>query len=588
MLGLGATVKMPELPKDIWTWCSIARTVVEGKVRSFDMMPMWEEVYKNPSHNLMIMGGRQIGKSTFDSDKLAHAATTIVGSTSFYVTDSERHLSEYSTHKFRRGCLDQNELLKVYIRNKIGKVSEVNYKNNSVTYLGTDEGHFAQVESTSPTLIICDQAEYLELQYLSILYESMSRTQGRIIINGVGGEAGGPLENEWLSTDQRHWHYEHEDWYDRIRWNNDTPARCINTSIEIKEILRGQWIAKKPENYLYPGYYMPQSIFPHIPRTIEDATRKYHTAPRFSLEWKERNYPKSIWLTHVMGTFYHAQRRPITRQMVEACMIPYGQYYLMNGSEVRELKQIYGNEIRILAGIDFGSGPSNSSTVVAIVIKWKKSERYQLAWIEKRPQENLDDQSEYLTNLLEEYAIDLGVGDLGYGAQQVKHIQDGHVNRTTLRPYNGLGANRFMGCRTIGDEAKPQQQYLDKVDEHGEETGRLQIDKTTSIQLFCDFLEWYANYIPGFQQPMKEENKRPRLMIPYGNPLHVEWLINDWIQTTRKDMKQIEDVDEVDPRQKARKEFNHPKDSMMAMIYVLTADAQEEGGFDVHGVGSIR
>ena len=138
------------------------------------------------------------------------------------------------------------------------------------------------------------------------------------------------------------------------------------------------------------------------------------------------------------------------------------------------------------------------------------------------------------------------------------------------------------------DESKDSCYITHKVDEHGEDTGRLQIDKTTSIQLFCDFLEWYANYIPGFQQPMKEENKRPRLMIPYGNPLHVEWLINDWIQTTRKDMKQIEDVDEVDPRQKARKEFNHPKDSMMAMIYVLTADAQEEGGFGVHGVGSIR
>ena len=62
-------------------------------------------------------------------------------------------------------------------------------------------------------------------------------------------------------------------------------------------------------------------------------------------------------------------------------------------------------------------------------------------------------------------------------------------------------------------------------------------------------------------------------MIPY-HPDHeedVDFLIHDLTALTRKDLDKMEKGEGVDPRQKARKEFNHPKDSLMSLIYALQA-----------------
>jgi len=49
-----------------------------------------------------------------------------------------------------------------------------------------------------------------------------------------------------------------------------------------------------------------------------------------------------------------------------------------------------------------------------------------------------------------------------------------------------------------------------------------------------------------------------------------EWLVKDFTALTRKDLEKTEDVTQEDPRQKAKKEFNHPKDSIMSIIFALT------------------
>lgn len=567
-------------PTNIFEWMKKVRPIVEGKKRDVDLFralyPMWEEIYTNPAHKIKVMGGRQIFKTTWIADRLCFLCTTKPGSTVTYVTDNEVHLSEFSNQKFRRGCIEQNHLLKSAIRGgKIGKISEVSWTNNSVTYLVTDEGEYIKVESTSPIEVIHDEDQYQDLQFLPILREAMATTQGKQKLAGIGGEAGSPLDFEWQKCDQREWVYEDLNWRDKIK--RDVEGNIINEIKELKEITRGRWVATKPENYMYPGYHLPQEIFAHIPMTILDAIEKHHTDPEYSIEFKKKTYPPSIYTTHVEGKLYRAMRRPITIEMIKNCMIPY--LSLLKLWEIAELKQTFGTQIRILGGVDFGSGPAASATVGSILIKWKKSQRYQLAWIEKRPQENLDDQAEYLTNCFMAAQIDIGVGDLGYGAQQVKKMQQGGANRLTGKLYPGLGEGRFIGCRTIGDETKPLQEYKLDVDEHGEEVGHLKIDKTNTIQKFVDFLEWY---VPHPRWPENEKFRRTKLMIPSATAYETDWLIPEWTQLTRKDLKEIEDVSVPDPRQFAKKEYNHPKDSLMSVIYCMVADEQEEGGYDIH------
>lgn len=227
-------------------------------------------------------------------------------------------------------------------------------------------------------------------------------------------------------------------------------------------------------------------------------------------------------------------------------------------------------------GVDFGSGISASSTVISILIEWKMRHnhpsRYQLAFIDKRPAENQMDQAEYINQIFKEAKCDIGVGDLGYGANQVNLIQEGGHNRQTGNQFSGVGSYKFIGCRTIGDETKPLQTFDDKIDEHGKESGRISIDKTSKIQEFIDMLEFFITH-PKY--PTNEKIRRPRLMIPYKEEHRVDWLIKDFTDITRKDLEEVEDVAVVDPRQRARKEFNHPKDSVMSIIYAVVGLEKE-------------
>ena len=65
-------------------------------------------------------------------------------------------------------------------------------------------------------------------------------------------------------------------------------------------------------------------------------------------------------------------------------------------------------------------------------------------------------------------------------------------------------------------------------------------------------------------------------MIPYEDEDSVDFLVNDWTALTRMDLDPVEDKNEVDKRRKARKFFNHPKDSLMATIYALKAQALKQ------------
>jgi len=266
-----------------------------------------------------------------------------------------------------------------------------------------------------------------------------------------------------------------------------------------------------------------------------------------------------------MGEFYKAERRPITPEMVEACYLRY--ITLLTPLEVKNLKEVYGNEIIILGGVDYGSGPSGSQTIASVIIYWKKSNRYQLAHIDPRPQEHQLDQARYLAEMFNSYSLDFGVGDYGYGQIQVKVMQDGGRDSKDIK-FEGLGKRRFVGCRTLGDETKPQQKFSEEVDEHGTQLGRIQIDKTTTIQNFVDFI---GTYVAHPTRPNDQQWKRTQFIIPYGREFETDWLMADFVSITRKDLEKDPDVTKEDPRQRAKKEFNHPPDSVMSIIYCLVA-----------------
>ncbi len=592
-------------------WTQMMRPTIDGEPYSFLPYPMWRDIYEDEAHQIMVMAGRQVFKSTWFANMLAKLATTQKESVGIYGTYDDISLSGFSTQKYREQTINKNPIMRSMCAGKKsglpGRVGEVRWKNSSTTYLVTDESGFTHFEGKSPNLCCLDEAQYLELENLEIVYEAMSKTAvttgAQLRMAGIGGEQGGPLEKQWNQTTQSEWIYKNKYWRDNLKYDNR--GRLVIDDY-LEEVLDGKWKHHQPKNRDFPGYHLPQTIFPHIPLRIVDCVKR-KLPIKFSIQYKEQNYPKSRYISHVMGEFYQAQRRPVTEAMIRACMEPYSYMHMINPNgpinaetgilqEIVDLRVVWGKQIKITLGADFGSGKSGrSATVPMVMIKYKGrrggDDRYQIAWVELRESENADDQAEYINHLFKIFDCDIGAGDLGYGMDRIKKIQDGGYSLSGLygtgrgEHYKGVSSTRFIGCRSVDREFQKLEFKEREVDEGGDESQQIIIDKTSVLDDYVSFIQWR---VPHPLYPEEDALRRPKLMIPYADEGKVDWLVKDMSALIRRDLEEIIDVEVADERPKARKQYNHPKDVIMSTVYNLVADQQPEPSFEVGGLYGKR
>ena len=534
-------------------WIFVARPKVEGKKRNFLATPFWVPIYQDTFDFQMIIGGRQIYKSTCCTDFIAAEATIHSGVQVCYITHDHGSLSAFSKQKLRIGTFLTNPVLSKFLRHP-GNVGEISLKNNSTIYLVTDNYQYRHLEGKSPTICILDEAQYQDLEFFGKIHQTMMATKGKTKIFGIGGKAGSHYEKLWQQTDQREWLYDDPDWRKKLRFDNNG----LIVDQYLKDVLCGKWVSQNNSDYIH-GYHIPQTLFATIPLTESDAVEKYKIHPRFSIEYQKKTLSGSLFNSHVLGMFYNSANRPITRDVLLKCTSPYRYLSLLKSNETSEIKNTFGEQVEIAMGVDFGSGTS-SHTAIAIIILWKKTKRIQLVHVEKRPPENQLRQSQYIANLFHQYSCDIGVGDLGYGANQIKIIQDGGYSLDSGKPFEGVSDEKFYGCRTISDFTRPFQIFDDTVDEHGDQIGRIQIDKTSSIDGLIDTINRVISY---------NGNQCSKLIIPSRNDYETNFLLNDLISVSKKEFHNPDTV--TDPRQRPKKEYNHPPDSVMALIYAISA-----------------
>jgi len=321
-----------------------------------------------------------------------------------------------------------------------------------------------------------------------------------------------------------------------------------------------------------------------------------HPDGEFSIEYKMNNYPRTDFLNHVMGEFYVGTKRPLTEDMVYACMKPYSYLGFLAPEDVWNLKAIFGNDITVYMGVDFGSGNTGAAkTVVSIVIKWRARPefgipvpRYQLALIKSNFSLDDDEKAEEITKIARDYHIDLGVGDLGYGEHIVKKIQHGGMSPKTQEAFEGVGTRHFKGCWTRQDPVQVLKYNKEERDETGRKPTHYTIDKTHSIQSFVDFVKRYITH-PLYRSTYWDAGDihinnsefkyaRSQFIIP-SEPGKAQretmGLVKEFTSITRLDITEDE-IAQEDKRQKARMTFNHPPDSVMSIIYCLVADEKYE------------
>lgn len=570
----------PDLPTDNLEWIEKYRPFVGKVKRTFEWEPFWVDVYKDKSPNIVVVNGRQTFKSTFGTDIIGCYATSHDNVEVTYIVDREDRVSAWSKQRFRKDTMLRNELLAPFMPHGRANVGEINLTNNSVVYVRTDENEYNNVQGMTNSLMIYDECQYQELQFRSAALYSMTMTKGQCYYLGIGGESGSEWYKLWKKSDQREWIFDDKYWREKLKFDDE--GYLSNEHPE--NIVAGKWVAQKPENNEYRGYHMPQTIFARIPLTIHDAVNLYKTRPENSIEYQKKYNPTSIVEAHVYGNFFKAMRRPVTPEMVEACY-DYTKA-LLTPKEIAALRQEYGKEILIFLGIDWGSGGTSASkTVGTVIIYWRKTNRYQIAFIDIRPMEHAQDQAIHFIKTYKDYCCDFCVVDLGHAVGKETTMQKGGY--TSLgEKVEGLGRGRVKGCWTSGNitEETMRHKSQDIIDSPtvGEKKEYYSVDKTQIIQNFVDFVG----------NKVRDENGKAvsQLIIPMKNDWECDFLLDDFCDITRKDLdKTNQEVAKEDPRQKAKKEWNHPKDSVMSIIYCMIGKTKyDPDGFQISRIRPSR
>jgi len=156
-------------------------------------------------------------------------------------------------------------------------------------------------------------------------------------------------------------------------------------------------------------------------------------------------------------------------------------------------------------------------------------------------------------------------------------MQDGGYSSTGEK-FTGLGRGKVKGCWTSGNLTEETQTQKDKTIMDSSKVGRklphYTVDKTQVIQNFIDFI--------GSTVPDESGEPVSQLIIPMKNDWECDFLLDDFTDITRKDLAKDAEITKEDPRQKAKREYNHPKDVCMALIYVLIAKTKyDPKGFEI-------
>ena len=573
---MGAKI-LPKLPKNNLKWIAKARPFVGRIKRTFDWEPFWVDVYNDKSPNIVAVNARQTFKSTFGTDIIGCYATSHDNAEVTYVVDRSDRASAWSKQRFRKDTMIKNSMLAEFLPQGRAAVGEINLVNNSVVYVRTDENEYNNVQGMTNGVMVFDECQYQDLQFRTTALYTMTHTKGQSYYLGIGGEAGSEWYKMWKKSDQKEWIFDDPNWRDKLTFDeygnftNENPSKIVS----------GKWVSAHPENKEYSGYHMPQSIFARIPLTIHDAVHLYKTRPDVSIEFQRKYNPKSIVSSHVEGLFYKAMRRPITPEMVEAC---YDKSKMMlTGQQVREIKNNNRGGVSLFLGIDWGSGPAASKTVGTVIIYWKKTNRYELAFIDSRPEEHEYDQAAHFVKIFHEYGVDYCVADMGYGKDKVTLMQKGGYTSSGEK-INGLGSGKVKGCWTSGNLTQETHSKKEEMDTDSSNMGKklahYTVDKSEIIQDFVDML--------GTTVPDEDNFPVSQFIIPMQNDWECGFLVDDFCNTTRKDLAEDQENIVEDGRQKAKKEFNHPKDSMMSIIYCMIAKNKHSAGKFTMSVVSRR
>ncbi|MDE2589836.1 MAG: phage terminase large subunit family protein, partial [Patescibacteria group bacterium] len=242
------------VPENILEFISKMKPMSEGNLRNLDITPFWKEIYQDPHPFKMILGGRQIYKSTYITDVLTHEALTRPGAQLAYVTFSLKNLASFSRQKLQ-GSFLQNPGLQKYLW-KTSNIDEQSFRNGSRIYCTISINNYKNLEGKSLHHVILDESQEQPMHMAQKVIQTMVATKGKLTICGIGGESGSAYENFWNNSTQFEWIYDEPEWPKKLQ--HDEYGLVFGRYLE--DLMTGKWVANNPNNTICHGYHIPQTM----------------------------------------------------------------------------------------------------------------------------------------------------------------------------------------------------------------------------------------------------------------------------------------------------------------------------------------
>jgi len=570
----------------VWEWIQKYRPNVGGEARNFDLIPFWKAFYMDPHKRKGALCGRQVYKSTAATDHLTHIPTTGLFKSTGYVVHDPDSLEAFSTERVREGTFLANPLLASFLPHGRANVKTIRLTNHSRIYFRHSQRSYSKVEGLTLWLLVLDEVQKQDLTKLRVAMHTIRTTRGPLIMFGIGGEEGSSWHDlvmreaeiyDWVyddmtdytdSTTGRIWH--NQGWRNKLSFNDE--GKITNTPEELQRILSGTLRkVHTPTSGIptYKIYHFPQEIFASIPLTISDCA-KYKMEIQDCIEYQEIHESDDLFQAHCKGWFYAARGRPLTLNMIRSCYD--SKVGFLTPNEILSLKEKYGNDMYVTAGIDWGSNKSGKSyTVFIVLLCFRKTayapEHFQIAYMKKFTKERSDTEEALdILPLISLYHVDNTAADLGFGKSGVKILQDGLVHLGV----KGLGKGRVHGVFTLGNLLEETHTYHTEAEMEGIKNPFLKVHKTERVDHLIQLIK---STIPDKDDPTNKEKARPKMVIPYENPHDVDSLEQGLLKIKRADLEDdtLGMKSEGDKRQKPEKLYEHYWDEVSALIHAVIA-----------------
>ena len=489
---------------NLYDWTMFTRPTVDGRTNQLPYLTFWHDIYRDKHPWIMLLIARQMGKSTYFSNRAGYTMTKKWNSTVLYMTYEDESRSVFSK-KFR-SMWRESDILRQFVKGPtIGAVKSVELDTSSVAYLVTHAHQFTHVEGKSTDDQMWDEGPYLDLDFHVKAKEAQSFTHGSFALGGIGGWVDTIYDKWWKTTDQREWKYDNRSFYEDTAgkkwpgqgWRHNLKFDNLGLILDdyLIDALKGRWNITRPENSSRHGYHLSQYLAPWIPLSKADAVKLYNLPPEDSIEGKLESYPQNDFLRHVKAENITGELKPFPREAL---------YNLCDRNrrflKPSEVNYDLGN---LFLGVDWGGGGRTVKWIYQVVDE--KIPIFILINAKRIETPNVEQQYKEVVEWMDDYEIRQAVVDGGGGSYQVQQLEERYGDK----------CKKFFYLTRPGE---PQAKDSDEERKWSRQN-QWQYDKTWLMQRVEDYIK----------RPHLEGTQRINRIVWPGEDLEqVEWIIDQF------------------------------------------------------------